>query len=552
MSSTARSERRALSWFFLIAALILGVGYGLRDPWPADEPRFVLIAQQMLTSGDWWFPQRGQEMYAEKPPLYFWLLAAAKGLIGDWRWSFLLPSLLAALATLYLTLDIGRRLHDVRVGLFAAGAVLISVQFVYQAKRAQIDPTLMAFTTLSLWALLRWLLLDPQQRWLWLGGIAAGLGVVAKGVGFLPLLLLPLAAFLTRAGYTLPPRRGAWQVLPAAFVPILAWLLPMSALALFDGDAAHRQYLHELLFRQTITRYADAWHHVQPWWYFVEVIATAWLPFSLLWPWLLAPWRAAWRARDARVVLPLVWALLVVLFFSLSRGKRDMYILPALPAFALAAAPYLPDLCRRRAVRATLLVFTALLGALLLFAGIAALTGEPRFELRVEAERGLDANTDVLWLWLTAMGTAILVGALLLRRRALAALALGLTVLWGGWSTGMTRVLDAHNSARALMQAAHAMAGPSASIGLVQWKEQDLLQAVGPVVEFGFRAAPEVQFARALAWQRAAPQDRLLLVHDEALPACVARAAAQPVGTANRRRYWLLRDAALTPCALPR
>lgn len=545
-------ERRALLGFFVAAAAILLVGYGLRDPWPADEPRFVLVAQQMLASGDWWFPQRGQELYADKPPLYFWLLAAAKGLIGDWRWSFLLPSLLAALATLYLTFDIGRRLHDVRTGLWAAGAVLLSAQFVYQAKRAQIDPTLMGLTTLSLWALLRWRLLDPRQRWLWLGGIAAGLGVVAKGVGFLPLLLLPLAAVLARAGYALPPRRGSWWALPAALAAIAAWLLPMSALALFDGDAAHRQYLHELLFRQTVTRYAEAWHHVQPWWYFVEVVALAWLPFSLLWPWLLAPWRAAWRARDARIVLPLAWALSVVLFFSSSAGKRDMYILPALPAFALAAAPYLPDLCARRSVRAVLLAFGLLLGTLLLAAGVAALFGEPRFELRIEAERGLAVDSDVLWAWLAVIGAAIVGSALLLRRRALAAVALGMALLWSGWSTGLTRVLDAQNSARALMQAARAEAGPDTTIGLVQWKEQNLLQAVGPVAEFGFRVAPGVQFARALAWQRAAPLERVLMVYDEAVPACVERARAQRLGTANRRHYWLLREAALAECALPR
>ena len=42
---------------------------------------------------------------------------------------------------------------------------------------------------------------------------------------------------------------------------------------------------------------------------------------------------------------------LVVLFFSLSSGKRGVYILPALPAVALASAPYLIELTQRRAVQ---------------------------------------------------------------------------------------------------------------------------------------------------------------------------------------------------------
>ena len=52
-------------WFFAIALLMLSAGYGLREPWPADEPRFVLVARQMVESGDWLFPHRGIELYPD-------------------------------------------------------------------------------------------------------------------------------------------------------------------------------------------------------------------------------------------------------------------------------------------------------------------------------------------------------------------------------------------------------------------------------------------------------------------------------------------------------
>ncbi len=33
-------------WLFgAFAILLIGTGIGLRDPWPADEPRFALIAK---------------------------------------------------------------------------------------------------------------------------------------------------------------------------------------------------------------------------------------------------------------------------------------------------------------------------------------------------------------------------------------------------------------------------------------------------------------------------------------------------------------------------
>ncbi|MGH8028918.1 MAG: ArnT family glycosyltransferase, partial [Arenimonas sp.] len=328
----ARRDRREALWFFAIALLVLGAGYGMRDPWPADEPRFVLVAKQMLADGDWLFPHRGIELYPDKPPLFFWLLAAVKSVVGSWRWSFLLPSLAASLGTLALVRDLGRRLWNPQAGLWAAIAVLAALQFVYQGKRAQIDPTLVFLTTLSFYGLCRHLLLGPHWRWYFAACAAAGLGVILKGVGFLPLLALPVFAAMRWRGWDAmkpaePGRAGRWLLGAVAFLAAIAlWFAPMVATALSDGDPAHRAYLDNILFKQTATRYAEAWHHHQPAWYFLGVIAVFWLPFSLALPWLAKPWMAAWRARDARVWLPLAWGLLVVAFFSLSPGKRDMYI----------------------------------------------------------------------------------------------------------------------------------------------------------------------------------------------------------------------------------
>lgn len=554
MTPLSASDRRDILWFFAIALLVLAAGYGLREPWPADEPRFVLVARHMVESGDWWFPRRGQELYADKPPLYFWLLALAYELIGSWRWSFLLPSLLAGLGTLALTYDLGRRLWSPRVGLWAAGAVLVCVQFVYQAKRAQIDPVVTLLITLSLWGLLRHLLLGPDRRAYRLGCFAAGLGVITKGVGFLPLLAIPAFVALRRLGFRgmaeIARGRGRWWPGMAMFALAIAlWLLPMAIMALLDGDPAHRLYLQELLFHQTATRYANPWGHQQPWWYFGEVVATGWLPFALALPWLWVPWKQAWQARDARVWLPLLWGVLVLVFFSLSAGKRDMYILPALPAFALAAAPYLPALLDRVGLRRLLFAFTLALGLLLAAGGAAALWGDPHFELRVESERGLAPDADALWWLLLALGSGMLAAAATFRvRRALQGVLVGMAVLWLGYGFGLHPLLDAQNSSRALMRDARALAGPDTTIGLVLWKEQNLLQAIGPVAEFGFQRSAAEQFARALAWQRQQPAQRRLLVLDTAMPACASRERAQAVGDANRRRYWLLDAEAVRDC----
>jgi 4-amino-4-deoxy-L-arabinose transferase-like glycosyltransferase len=561
------AERRAATWLAATALLVLAAGFGLRDPWPADEPRFVLVAKQMVESGDWWFPRRGIDLYPDKPPVYFWLLALSYLAIGSWRWSFLLPSLLAGLGTLWLTFDLGRRLWGPRAGLWAAAAVLAAPAFVYQAKRAQIDPTLVFLTTLALYGILRHLLLGPAWRWYAAGAFAAGIGVVTKGVGFLPLLvLLPFALMRWRGWPGLVARASGdgwrWAAGFGAFLlAMLLWFVPVVLQALYDGDAQHRAYLDEILFKQTATRYLDPWHHHEPAWYFLEVIALFWGPLALLLPWLVKPWREAFAARDVRVLLPLAWALLVLAFFSASAGKRDMYILPALPALALAAAPYFDALAQRIGVRRAVLGYTVLLAAVLLAGGLAALIAEPRFAQRIVEDRGLGAEQAWLWGMLVAVGGIGLAAAAWWRvAGALRACALLLVALWLGWGFVVHPLLDRENSARGVMADSRALAGPATPIGLVGWKEQNLLQAVGPVREFGFCKEDDDLDCharvrgRALAWLAEDPAGRALFVRRMDAHACFDFAAphGRPVGTANRREWWLLRAGAVTAaCAAP-
>ena len=358
--------KRDLFWLLGIGLLLVGTGIGLRDPWPADEPRFALIARDMAAMGDWLLPRVGGDIYADKPPLYFWLMAVGIKLTGSLRMAFLLPSLFAGLACTFLVYDLARRLWNRETGLIAALALLLTVQFVWQARQAQIDSMLCFWTTLGLYGLLRHLLLGPQWRWYCIGWAAAGFGVITKGVGFLPLLVL--IPYVMLRSNTWSPRFTAtatskWLLGPLAFVAATAiWLAPMLLAA--NDDPAVAAYRDEILFRQTITRYTDAWHHREPFWYFiVKVIPWLWLPLSALLPWIVPQWRRALQQNDLRIALLLAWIALVLAFFSASTGKRGVYVLPVVPAVALACAPYLQTAALQTAAQRVIFYVTAAIGS---------------------------------------------------------------------------------------------------------------------------------------------------------------------------------------------
>ena len=545
--------------FWLLALLVLGAGLGLRDPWPADEPRFALVARHMVESGDWLFPHRGHELYPDKPPLFMWLQAAAYTVVGNRRVAFLLPSLLAALGTLWCVVDLGRRLWTRRVGLYAGYAVLFALQFSYQARKAQIDPLVTFWITLGNYAFLRFFLssrADPRADWkLWvLGWFAAGLGTITKGVGVLALLMVLPGLFAALRGWhgvRAPLRDWRTWLGPAAFLAAVAlWLVPMVLAALDHADPAYRAYMDNILFRQTARRYAESWDHPQPPWYHLEVIVTMWLPAMLALPWAIPAWRRRLRRRDARYLLPLAWWVLVVLFFSIPHGKRDVYILPALPMACLALAPLLPGIVRRAWAQRLALGFSALITLLALAAGTLMLSGTPGFERNLVLQRGLDwSQTQAgAWLLLAIAGWGLACVAWGRRMRAVPAMLALLAGTWVLYGLVAYPLLSDTSSSAALMRDAGARIGADAELGLVAWREQNLLMADRATETFGFSVPQREQLRRGIAWQAQVPARRWLLVQETALLPCVDRTRAQPLGGANRRSWWLLPAAATQAC----
>lgn len=542
--------------FFFVALLILGSGLGLRDPWPSDEPRFTLVAKQMVESGDWLFPHRGTELYSDKPPMLMWFEAAFYTIFGNWRIAFLLPSLLAALGTLWCVYDLGRRLWTRKVGLYAAWALLFAFQFTYQSKKAQIDPLVMFWITLANYGLLRHLLCGPNWKLWTLGWFAAGLGTITKGVGALSLLMiLPavVASFMHWPRVRVHAKDWRFLLGPVAFVFAAAlWLVPMVTTALSQNNPEYKAYLHDILFRQTAGRYAKSWDHPQPPYYHFVVMATAWLPtmFALLWA--FPAWARRLRRRDARYLLPLAWWALIILFFSIPSGKRDVYIMPALPMACLALGPLLPGIVRRIWAQRIGFGFALVFGVVFLGAGLAMWFGDPKFELKLMSDRGFTDGGHALFAMLMAMGAFALGAAAWHRvRNGVSAMLWALGGIWVLYGVLAYPLLNPSSSAGGLMTSVGQRIGPDAELGLVAWKEQNLLMADRPAATFGFKVLWPEQLSRGMRWQAEKPETRWLLVQEPALSQCVDKSKAEFAGVSNRRRWWLVPAAAADANCVP-
>ncbi len=385
MLTTRLAEPRYLA---LLGLLLLGWNLWGYDLWAPDEPFFGEGAREMIVDGKWVVPHVNGEVNTHKPPLFFWLIATFSlpfGAVSSL--TARLPSVLAALGSLLLTMRLGRRMAGPKIGVLAGVLLATTHIFWDKARWAQIDSLLcfLILVAISAFEGFRAGDLSGKRAGILFWG-AAGLAVLAKGpVG----LLLPLGVALVTLAFDRD--LGRWR----NFAPVAGPLVFLAVAGLWATAASiwgEGYSVWGALQEHFVDRAVSGMHHAQPVWYYLKVLPYALLPWSFLLPGaLLLGWR---RRRHADDRLLLVWALFVVLFFTISTEKRDLYILPAVPAFALlisrliaAIAGWWAEIGVEVPGRRWVTLPQGAVGVLMILAGLAAPFAAPRagVDLTVQA-----------------------------------------------------------------------------------------------------------------------------------------------------------------------
>jgi len=310
------------------------------DLWNPDEPRYAQVAREMVNGGDWILMHYNGSLYSDKPPLFFWLIAFSSSLWqGVTFFSVRFPSAFFGTLTVLITFLLGRSLYDSRAGFLSGLILATSFEFAYLSTRANMDTTLTFFTTASLVCFIQW-----YQHWKRDGkekksikdyliyGFYAGmaLATLTKGpVGF----LLPL--FVSLIYLTLQKDWGGikrMKLLPGMLlflVIVLSWYLP----ALWKGGW---DYFNETLLRHSVGRFAKGTIHIRPFYYYLYAFPADFLPWTFFLPAALLYGYSKERIEKRKGFLFLLtWFAVIFLFFSLTKGKRDLYLLPLFPAASL-------------------------------------------------------------------------------------------------------------------------------------------------------------------------------------------------------------------------
>lgn len=386
----------------LIGLLCLPVVF-LLAPLPIDETRYLAVAWEMRFSGEFLVPHLNGALYWQKPPLLFWLINAGWTLTGVHAWTARALVLGLALVDLVLlqrlTLRLGASRDAARNALWLLAGAFYFALF---ANMIMFDVLLTTWVLLALLGLCD-LVEGRSRRGVLIVGVAIGLGILSKG----PVTLLGIGGAALLAPWwsadRLLDRRAryygalALAVLLGASIA-LAWAIPA---AIHGGE----EYARAIFLNQTLDRIngvkGTSAHRRPLWWYLV------------VFPAMVLPWPLIVRASRARLRVllsgstplrfALAWCVPTLIVFSLVSGKQPHYLLPLIPAVALAIAVGVDA----QALRLRVGLFGALLAAL----GIALATiHEGSFGAAISAYAG-----DLSPWW--GIAIALLGAGLLLARR---------------------------------------------------------------------------------------------------------------------------------------
>ncbi len=412
--------------FVAVCWLIFG-GLGRLPLITPDEARNAEVAREMNLSGAWLVPTYDGLPYLDKPAFFFRTVALSFHLFGENEAAARLPSALFALGLLVMTAFFCRAVYA-KDGVSAATAPLAvltagtSPLFLGFARLVIVDMTLAFFVCAAIFAgfLAEGAGESRRARWYLLATAAAAFATLVKGpVGFfLPLLVLGVFHVVNGTGAAVK-RFFAIRHIALFFAITLPWFIGVN---LHRSDFAYYGLIHETFRRFTTNEF----HRAGPVYYYIPWVAGGFFPWSLFLPGAIF---LAWRAR--RQLAPvdrmlIVWCIVVVLFFSLSKSKRPDYILTTMVALGILTARLCvagwanPASLSARALRsgASILAGAAVLGAILLACEMAQPGLLSRtLHLRRDPILRFDLNTPS---FLVALAVIAAISLFSLRRPALA------------------------------------------------------------------------------------------------------------------------------------
>jgi 4-amino-4-deoxy-L-arabinose transferase-like glycosyltransferase len=319
-------------WFIALLPVLL-----LRDYTPDNELRYLSIADEALRNGDiFTFTNQG-EIYADKPPFYFWLMMVGKTVLGSHRmWYLSLLSLLPAMVVVSTMTKWVRQENEEMKG-NAALMLMTAGLFAGLTIVVRMDMLMTMFITLSLYTFFKMYKGEATKSDPYLFPLYVFLALFSKGpVGVMVPLLSTLLFLLYRRKLRTWHLYWGWRSMLILLLGCGIWF---TGVYIESGS----EYLNNLLVHQTVGRGINAFHHKRPLYYYLISVWYSLAPWMLLSVGIIVAGMVRRKIQTEMEQFFLIIILSTFVMLSVISSKLAVYMLPAFPFFI-----YLPALLLKK------------------------------------------------------------------------------------------------------------------------------------------------------------------------------------------------------------
>jgi 4-amino-4-deoxy-L-arabinose transferase-like glycosyltransferase len=330
-------SRFHVAYIFLLCLILYFLFLGARDFWEAEN-QYAEIVRVMLLDGDYALPKVNGTLWADNPPLYFWLALLFSWMAGQVNeWTVRLPSALSATALIVSFYLFSRKWFDARVALLSTLVLATSLLTIHVEHHIPVNMTFFLCVALSMFLLMEILVFDSVRplhvygAWFFIG-----LACLTKA----PIsVLFPAVVVLLYLSFSRRWAKVSVLRLISGGLLFLLITVPWFAFVIWrtSGVWADVFFAQHHIWRNS--------GHSQPFYYAAVFFLAGFIPWSFLFlPAILSLWTERSKIRDGALLFLFLWFLSTLLFAQLFDGHHNHYLFLAVLPAALALGLYLDRL----------------------------------------------------------------------------------------------------------------------------------------------------------------------------------------------------------------
>lgn len=315
---------------FLLGIVIVMVSiYCQRDMTPGNELKYMSIVDDAIRKNNYFVFYNQGVAYADKPPLYFWIIMLIKKIFGYYSVVGIgLFSIIPAITTSFSMKNLTKDHLNEEESFLAMGMLLTTILFLGMALTLRMDILMTMFIILALESFYKIYQEKNKSYHIYLMYFYIFLGVFTKGpVGIIfPIITVGIFLFREKKLKLLKELK----LLKGLILLLILFLGWFTAIYLEGG----KSYLYDLTINQTIGRTHNSFSHAEPFYYYFKVIWVDFLPWSLL---FIGIFIISFKKKleifsIERFLSSAIIGHIVIM--SLVSGKLELYLIPIYPFIA--------------------------------------------------------------------------------------------------------------------------------------------------------------------------------------------------------------------------